>query len=123
MDSKQIQTVSELLEQDGEHYLHLNARSIKNKKTIDELKLRFTGTAFKFISISESWLTDDDCTSTYDIGGYHMYRSDRAWKDNPVNILPKVGGDYVHTSMIICTATVMNLVTLIYRVKILKFNV
>ena len=77
MDNKDTLTVSSLANTDGEHIIHLNVRSIRPEKTIDEFKLRFTGTNFKFISITESWLTNDDCSSTYSIGGYTLYRNDQ----------------------------------------------
>ena len=77
---------------DGEHIMHLNIRSIRSEKTVDEFKLRFTGTNFNFISITESWLTGNDYSSTYSLGGYTMYRLDREWTDNPSKAGPKVGG-------------------------------
>ena len=86
-----IDTVNDLQEFSGNHFIHLNVRSIREKK-IDELKLRFTGTDMDIITISESWLKSDDCDVLYSIGGYQMYRLDRAWKDNINDFDIKVGG-------------------------------
>ena len=66
--------------------------NLNYSKTEDEFKLRFTGTDFNFISITESWLTENDSTSTYDLPGYTMYRNDRTWKKNVTDSKPKGGG-------------------------------
>ena len=88
------QTVAGLNIMHGRHIVHLNTRSIREKK-IDELLVRFTGTNFEFVTISESWLKDSDADITYDIPGYYLYRNDRKWSDNPLNTDPKVGGGII----------------------------
>ena len=108
MYDKQKITVAELSELDGDHFVHLNIRSIRDKKKIDEMKLRFTGTNFKFISITESWLIENDCDSTYDIGGYHMYRVDRTWRDDPLSTFLRLEVVSVLMLIIISVAIAMN---------------
>ena len=93
-DKHQISTptVAGVNVSEGEHIVHLNIRSIRPSKTIDEFKLRFTGTNFNFIAITESWLTENDRSSTYSLGGYTMYRQDRLWIEDPIKNEPKGGG-------------------------------
>ena len=69
---------------------HLNIRSILSK--IDQFKLQFDTSVLDVISISETWLTENNCSSILSTNNYQMFRSDRAFINDQFGTTKKGGG-------------------------------
>ena len=67
---------------------HINVCSIKNK--FDLLKLKCADENFHVLTISETWLTQLDEDTMFNIPDYNLIRLDRDW--GHVNGIPKSGG-------------------------------
>ena len=63
----------------GFKMVHLNVCSLRNK--IDTLSIFIDNLNLKIISLSETWLNDQDNNDLLKIDTYKLIRHDRQWQD------------------------------------------
>ena len=60
--------------------VHLNARSIKNREHLAQIKELVNDENVDVLAVSESWLNSSTTNAEVDISGYKIYRLDRKHK-------------------------------------------
>ena len=73
-------TLNNLASAKGNHYLHLNVRSLRNKH--DQLLLELSNKNLDVITMSETWLREIDSSDHYVFPNYVLIRQDRSWIEN-----------------------------------------